>query len=127
MKKLIGLLLCALSPISHAIADPEKKEWCESMKEEREIYLKYPNLSDYVPPTSGVMSPFPWNESLSKLSSNEVAASLSGYYCDSPNNHPLIFAHGGGFTVIGVGYVESFGETEFEAAVAAYGELLRVC
>ena len=53
--KIINLVsLIAIAISVQVNADTSKKEWCDGMQEEREIYLKYPDQADYAPPTSNV-------------------------------------------------------------------------
>lgn len=107
-----------------ALADPSKQEWCDTVREDRETYLKYPDLAPYAPPASNVPSPFNDNTPLGKLSSEKISSMLSGYYCDSPNNHPLIYASSAGFTVIGVGFNEVYPRNKLNEAIEAYKKLL---
>ena len=107
-----------------ALADTSKQEWCDMVREDRATYLKYPDLAPYAPPASNVSSPFNDNTPLGKLSSKKIARLLSGYYCDSPNNHPLIYASSAGFTVIGVGFNEVYPINKLNEAIAAYEKLL---
>ena len=105
-------------------ADDSKKKWCDLASEDRRLYLKYPDSAPYSPPTSNVMSPFASNTPFNKITPVEIANALSGYYCDSLNNHPLIYASSGGFTITGNGFSKSYPISKMNEAFAAYTELL---
>ena len=107
-----------------ALADMSKQEWCDMVSEDRANYLKYPDLAPYAPPTSNVPSSFSDSTPSGKLTTDKTANMLSGYYCDSPNNHPLIYASSSGFTVTGVGFNKVFPLNEMNEAIKAYKKLL---
>jgi hypothetical protein len=121
MKVLLILLSLFLTT---NIAFASKQEWCERAKEDRELHLKYPDMAPYAPPTSGVISPFEAEAPNDSLNSEQTANMLSGYYCDSINNHPLIYASSSGFTVVGVGFKKTYPISMFSAAIKAYEQLL---
>ena len=88
------------------------------------MYLKFPDSAPYTPPTSNVMSPFAEDARFNDLTPVEIANELSGYYCDSVNLHPLIYASSNGFTVTGNGFNKSYPISKMKEAFAAYTELL---
>lgn len=116
----ILLFLSLISSVSYA----SKQEWCDRAKENRALHLKYPDMVPYEPPTSNVMSPFDPKTPIDNLTSKQIANMLSGYYCDSVNNHPLIYASSSGFTVVGVGFIKTYSINKLNDAINAYKKLL---
>jgi len=101
-----------------------KQKWCDMAKENRKMYLKFPDMVSYEPPTSNVMSPFARKAPIDDLTSGQIANMLSGYYCDSVNNHPLIYASSDGFIVTGVSFNKVYPLNRFNDAINAYKKLL---
>ena len=120
---LILVLLMIIIPYN-AIGDTSKREWCERAEADRKLYLKYPKSMPHTPPSSNVMSPFKYDTPVDKIISDNLAKYLSGYYCDSLSNLPLIFASSDGFTVIGPGFHKTFPANELKKAIKAYINLL---
>ena len=117
--KVIALMFLILG--SHALAQ-SGPEFCKMNNDRfRESVVR--GLTPI--PVGKIMSPFRDGTSFGSIKSSDLFRAASGFYCDSVNYMPLIYASNAGFTVVGPDYEKNFPPDKLEAALLDYQAYLK--